>query len=177
MENWNTIAFRANTRQKHLDKHERICRELKWLAKGESYIAPNVKHYIIMKGGATVVGYYSIAEHEHGRQASICAFYIAPTFRGQGLGKTALLKILYGLYKMNKYATIFCRVAIDNQIALPLYKKYSWFLGKDGRLHNESDSAAIDPTTNEYTMVFMEKVWGDTSYTMKEALKDVFNRE
>ena len=78
---------------------------------------------------------------------------------------------------MNKYATIFCRVAIDNQIALPLYKKYSWFLGKDGRLHNESDSAAIDPTTNEYTMVFMEKVWGDTSYTMKEALKDVFNRE
>lgn len=176
MENWNVITFRANTRQKHLDKHERICKEMKWLVKGESYITPNVKHYIIMKGGATVIGYYSIVEHEHGKQASICAFYIAPTFRGQDLGKVALLKILLSLYKMNKYNTIFCRADINNSIAISLYQQYGWFLGKDQRLHDTNVNAMIDPTSNEYVFVFMEKVWGDTSYTMKEALKDVFNR-
>ena len=168
---WHYITFRANTRKQHLDKHERICREMKWLDKGEPYTDPTIKHYVIMNG-ARLIGYYDLKEHAN-KQVSICGLYIYPESRNQGLGTIVLLKVLYTLYGMNKYNTIFCRCDVENQVARHIYSKYGFFYGLDEQLREDYYFAAIDQ--GEFIFVFAQKNWLTNDYKLKGVLQDVFN--
>lgn len=168
---WHYITFRSNTRKQHLDKHERICREMKWLEKGESYNDPTVKNYVIMDG-ARLIGYYSLKEHKD-KQVSFCCFYINPESRNKGLGTIVLLKVLHTLYSMNKYNTIFCRCDIENKHAQHIYEKYGFYYCVDEQLREDRGFAAIDQ--GDFIFVFAQKLWGETDYKLKGELQDVFN--
>ena len=175
MQEWNRYILKPNTRQQQLEYHERAARELGWLKKDDPYNMPNIKHYVILDG-RNLVGYHDIYENAL-KQACVALFYILPNQRGKGVGTNALLKILYTLYKLDKHPTIYCHVGVDNEAALHIYLKYGYIMGADQRLY-ESVEACKYPLieNNEYTIVFMEKVWGVKGYTMKNALEETFNQ-
>ena len=171
---WELISFRANTRRKHLDKFELICRENGWVKKGEPTIKPHTKPYVIMYR-SELIGYYAIdycANKEH----CFWGFYILPQFRGKGYGTIVLLKVAKTMATMGTNC-LFCHAHKDNAVALHIYQKYGYIYGKDERLF-ESVASCPHPEINdlgEYTIIFLMRVWGDKGYTMKGELENVFN--
>ena len=172
---WNLINFRSNTRKQHLDKWETICRENRWVAKGEPVIKPTTKPYVIMLGN-TLVGYYAI-EDIKGNQHLIWGLYILPQFRGKGYATITIQKIAFTMWKMGQTNCLFCYCNKDNEIAKHIYLKVGYIYGKDERLYSDFVTCRYPQINDlgEYTIVFLQKVWGEKGYTLKGALEDVFN--
>ena len=173
--NWNLINFRSNTRKQHLDRFENICRENHWVLKGERVIRANTKPYVIMYQN-TLIGYYAIDEVS-GKQHCFWGFYILPQYRGKGYGTIALLKVAFTMFKMKQTNCLFCHCHKDNGIAKHIYLKYGYLYGKDERLYDSFVSCQYPQINDygEYTIVFLQKVWGDSNYILKGELENVFN--
>lgn len=170
-----SIYFKSNTRAQQLEKHERICREQGWLKKGEVYLAEYTKPYVIFENGF-LIGYFCINEFVREKQTCVWGFYILPEHRNKGKGTQALLSILRTLYNTKK-PQVFVRVNVENKIAQHIYFKYGYVYGKDERLYADLESCKyplID--NNEYIVIFMQKVWGEQGYTIKESLESVFSK-
>jgi len=164
------ILFRANNRKQQLDKYEMLVREQGWLDKHDKFDSPSRVFYVIMNEGH-LAGYYTIENQN--RKSEIKWLYILPEFRGKGFGTQVLLKILKTLYQL-KINTIFCKVERENTMCDVAFK-YGYIVGKDERLYDPLETHTVAPMVedNKYIVVFAEKAWGNTSYTMKGALENV----
>ena len=150
---WNLITFRANTRKKHLDKFDLICRENGWVKKGEPSIQPHTKPYVIMYKN-DLIGYYAI-DYCANKEQCFWGFYILPQYRGKGYGTIVLLKVAKTISNMGTNC-LFCHVHKDNAVALHIYQKYGYVYGKDERLFNDV-ATCPHPEINElgeYTIIF-----------------------
>ena len=172
---WHYIMFRANTRKKHLERFENICKENGWVVKGEQVIRPNTKPYVIMIR-AEIVGYFAL-DTVKDNQVCFWGFYISPKYRGQGIGTTALLKILFGLSKLTPVPnSVFCYFKGDNEIAKHIYLKYGYLYGKDERLYDNFVSCSNPYCDKDgHIAVFFQRVWGNEDLTIKKELQDVFD--
>lgn len=164
------ILFKVNRRKQQLDKHEMLVRENGWINKHDKFYADNRVFYVIMSEGH-LAGYYAIETND--RKSEIKWLYVLPELRGKGIGTQTLLKAIKTLYQL-KVATIFCKVDFDNSMCDVAFK-YGYIVGKDERLYDPNETRQVAPMVedNKYIVVFAEKVWGETAYTMKKVLEDV----
>lgn len=174
------MSFYPNKRKNQLDAHERICRENKWIEKKDPFIKPNTKPYVIMRG-SELIGYFCL-DFVGNNQVLFWGFHILPKYRGKGEGTECVLRMLYALSHDNsfngeKVNAVFCYVEPNNEVAKHIYLKYGYVYGEDERLYNDFVSCKyphINKVTGEYTIVFMQRVWGESGFTMKQALEDEF---
>ena len=176
------MTFLPNKRATQLAAHERICREHKWIGKKEQFIQENTKPYVIMRG-SELLGFFCLNYFERTKQVVIWGFYILPKHRGKGEGQECLLKILYALSHDNsfygeKVNTVSCNVEPDNEVAKHIYLKYGYLYGADERLYDGYESCKYPMVINETenVIIFMQRVWGESGFTMKNALEEEFEK-